>query len=73
MYIDEKWLLIAGVFLCGMLFMLGILIWVDSRKKARRPRQVMGLGFDPDNPMNRRHGMGQDDREWFEVRPDKWR
>lgn len=44
MYLEHFWLSIIGVFLCGMLSMLGILIWADARKRAKRPRQAIGTG-----------------------------
>lgn len=75
MYLEHFWLSVAGIFACGMLFMLGIVLAVDAKEKAKRPREVMGLGFDPRNPINRMSALNQqydEDDGWFEVKPVDW-
>ena len=48
-------LLVLGGILCGILFGFGIAQFRNWRKmrKLDRIRPIVGLGFDPDNPINR--------------------
>ena len=74
MYLDiERWLAIIGIFGAGVLFMLGVMIWVDMRSKSRKPRVPIGLGFDPRNPINQRsvlndqYRASQQEDGWYAV------
>lgn len=77
MYLEHFWLTIVGVFACGMLSMLGIMIAVDMREKAKRPKVHINGGFDPRNPINRMSVLNQqfanEEDGWFEVKPVDWR
>lgn len=73
-YEIERWLMIAGIFCAGMLSMLGVMIWVDMAKRARKPRVPLGRGFDTRNPINSRSVLNDQYRAeeqedgWYEVR-----
>ena len=77
MYLEHFWLSVAGIFIAGMLSMLGIMIAIDMRERAKRPRTPMKRGFDPRNPINARSVLNQqyEIREdgWYEVKPVDWR
>lgn len=78
MYLEHFWLSVAGIFAAGMLSMLGIMIAVDMREKAKRPRMHINGGFDPRNPINRMSVLNQqeyqaDEDGWYEVKPINWR
>lgn len=75
MYLEHFWLTVAGVFACGMLTMLGIIIAADEREKRKRPKVAVKGGFDPRNPINRNsvlNRMEEFDGEWYEVKPMDW-
>lgn len=73
-YQIEHWLMIIGIFGAGMLSMLGILIGVDMRQKAKRPRMTIKGGYDPRNPINKysvlneQYAAQPQEDGWYEVR-----
>ena len=77
-YEIEQWLTIIGIFGAGMLSMLGIMIGLDMRRKARAPRVPLTRGYDPRNPINARGMLNQQyyaqpEDGWYEVKPIEWR
>ena len=78
MYLEHFWLSVIGIFMSGVLSMLGIMIAVDMHEKAKRPRMPIKGGFDPRNPINRNSVLNRmeytaEDGEWYEVKPIEWR
>lgn len=76
MYLEHFWLSVIGIFGSGVLSMLGIMLAIDAREKAKRKRIPMKLGFDPRNPINRRSVLNappsREEAEWYEVKPGEW-
>lgn len=76
-YEIEHWLMIIGIFGAGMLSMLGILIGLDMRQKAKRPRMTITGGYDPRNPINKysiyNQQTAQPEDGWYEMKPIDWR
>lgn len=73
MYLEHFWLSVIGIFVSGMLSMLGIIIGVGMHKQAAyRPTVPFGHGFDPSNPINKRSALNQnyDENGWYEVTGD---
>lgn len=69
MYLEHFWLSVIGIFISGMLSMLGIIIGIGMRNKPYRPTVPFGKGFDPSNPINQRSVLNQQrtDDGWYEI------
>ena len=76
MYLEHFWLSVAGIFVSGMLSMLGIIIWADMRARAKRPKVQIKYQYDRTNPINSWGVMYQQyeakDDGWYEVKPGEW-
>lgn len=77
MYLEHFWLSVIGIFLSGVLTMMGIILAVDAYKKSKQPRVPLTRAYDPRNPINARGMLNQQyvqpEDGWYEMRPIDYR
>lgn len=75
MYLEHFWLSVIGIFMAGVLAMMGVMLAMDAYHKAKRPRVPLTRGYDVRNPINARGMLNQEWNEdgWYEVKPVDWR
>ena len=78
MYLEHFWLTVIGIFMAGVLSMMGVMLAMDAHHKAKRPRVPLTKGYDPRNPINARGMLAQsfempEERGWYEMKPIEWR